>query len=458
MIGPDGPPLDVAATGEPPFWERRGWWAQTGRAGVAVLVASVYAFLATVVAARALGPHDYGLVVLALSAVASVATFLDFSLEEAVIHYAARAIAAKDHGAVRALLATSVRMDVLVGVAVFAALALAAGPIASVIVRGGISPMLIRLAALESLAITIDGTTGATLMLSRRPELRAWCFAWTNALRLGAVVLASNLGSAGPDKILIAYVVGSATGSLTQAVAARWVARHRWGTGPRGRPPVGLRTLVWFGMHSSTTTTIIAVRAALISVVLGRIAGAPAVGIFAVALLPLTLAQVASAPLRITMFPEQATLAAEGRIDLLRRAVVGYTRVAVAVALVAAAIGWFVLPPLISTLFAHAFEDALVPARVMLIPAVVALATAWSKSLPSAVGRPEVRTWISIVELGLTGVLLAALASHGAIGAAWAIAITSVLVGSVWVVAAQRILRNAAAGHMTETTPTEADQ
>jgi len=456
MIGPDGPPLDVTATGELPFWERRGWWAQTGRAGVAVLIASVYAFLATVVAARALGPHDYGLVVLALSAVASVATFLDFSLEEAVIHYAARAITAKDHGTVRALLATSIRIDVLVGVAVFAALALAAGPIASVIVRGGISPTLIRLAALEALAITIDGTTGATLMLSRRPELRAWCFAWTNALRLGAVVLASNIGSAGPDKILIAYVSASAIGSITQAVVARRIARRRWGTGPRRRSPVGLRTLVWFGMHSSTTTTIIAVRATLISVVLGRIAGAPAVGIFAVALLPLTLAQVASAPLRITMFPEQATLAAEGRIDVLRRAVVGYTRVALAVALVAAALGWFVLPRLISALFAHAFEDALAPARIMLIPAVVSLATAWSKSLPSAVGRPQVRTWISVVELGLTGMMLAALGSRGVIGAAWAIAITSVVVGLIWVVVTQRVLRRLTPGPSTRDTQAEA--
>ena len=457
MIGPDGLPLDVVAQVEPPFWERRGWWAQTGRAGVAVLIASVYAFLATVVAARALGPHDYGLVVLAVSAVASVATFLDFSLEEAVIHYAARAIAARDHGAVRALLATSIRIDVIVGAAVFGALALAAGPIASLIVRGGISATLIRLAALEALAITIDGTTGATLMLSRRPELRAWCFAWTNALRLGAVVLASNTGSRGPDTILIAYVAGSAIGSLTQAFVARSIVRRRWGTGPRGRSPVGLRTLVWFGMHSSTTTTIIAIRAALISVVLGRIAGAHAVGIFAVALLPLTLAQVASAPLRITMFPEQATLAAEGRIDILRRAVHGYTWVALAAALVAAAIGWFVLPRLLLTLFAVSFGGAIAPARVMLIPAVVALTTAWSKSLPSAVGRPEVRTGVSIVELVLTGGLLAVLGSRGAIGAAWAIAITSVVVGFVWVVVAQRLLQPPAPashprGAQTETT------
>jgi O-antigen/teichoic acid export membrane protein len=348
-------------------------------------------------------------------------------------------------------------MDILVGAAVFAALALAAGPIASIIVRGGISSTLIRLAALEALAITIDGTTGATLMLSRRPELRAWCFAWTNALRLGAVVLASKVGG-GPETILIAYVVASAIGSLTQALIARQTARRRWGAGARTRSPVGLRTLVWFGMHSSTTTTIIAVRAALISVVLGRIAGAPAVGIFAVALLPLTLSQVASAPLRITMFPEQATLAAEGRIDVLRRAVLGYTRAALAAALVAGAIGWFVLPRLLSTLFADAFEQALAPARVMLIPAVVALATAWSKSLPAAVGRPEVRTWVSIVELGLTGLLLAALASRGAIGAAWAIAITSMLVGFIWVVVAQRILRGATAGHVIQPTPTEAEQ
>jgi O-antigen/teichoic acid export membrane protein len=456
LIGPGGPrPLNVAAPGERPFWERPTWWAQTGRAGIAILMASILGFLATVVAVRALGPHDYGLVVLALATVASVATFLDFSLEEAVIHYAAKAIAEKDRSGVRALLATSLRMDVGVGVAVFGALALTAGPIATVVARGGISPTLIRLAALGALAITVDGTTGATLMLSGRPEFRAWCFAWTNGLRLGAVAIAAHLGSGGPARILIAYVVGSAIGSLTQAVAALRVTHRQWGTGPRARAPVGLRRLAGFGMYSSTTTTIVAVRATVISVVLGRLAGAAAVGVFAVAILPITLAQVASAPMRITMLPEQAMLAAEGRTDVLRRAIAGYTRLALAVGLAATTIGWFVLPRMISTLFGEGFGDALAPARIMLIAAVVALATAWTKSLASAVGRPEASTWVSLVELGLTVALLAALGSHGPIGAAWAVAITSVLVGCVWVLVARRILRSATPAPAT---PTEADR
>src|SRR6185436_14032691 len=123
------------------------------------------------------------------------------------------------------------------------------------------------------------------------------------------------------------------------------------------------------------------------------------VGLFAIAMLPVVLADLASAPLRVMTFPEQAMLAARGRLDVLRTAIVAYTRVALAIGAVAAIAGWFVLPRLVATLYTSGFGGAVDPARILLVAAVATLAVAWSKALPAAVGRPNLRTWISLVEL-----------------------------------------------------------
>jgi O-antigen/teichoic acid export membrane protein len=299
---------------------------------------------------------------------------------------------------------------------------------------------LIRLAAIETLALTANGTTAAALMLSGRPELRAWAMAWTTAARLIAVLVAVHAFGGGVRAVLVAYAVGSAVGALGQGLAASRVVHARWGAVGSPGPRPSLRALASFGFHSSVTTTIIAARLALISILLARLAGAAEVGLFAIAMLPVVLADLASAPLRVMTFPEQAMLAARGRLDVLRTAIVGYTRVALAAGAVGAAVGWFLLPTLIATLYTKGFTDAVEPARILLLAAVATLAVAWSKALPAAVGRPSLRTWVSLAELALTLAAVGALASSGATGAAIAVTSVTLVMAVVWLLVARRML------------------
>ena len=66
--------------------------------------------------------------VLAIATVGSIAALLDFSLEEAVVHFGTRALAENDVAGVRRLINRSLRLDVLVGLAVFILIAAVAGP------------------------------------------------------------------------------------------------------------------------------------------------------------------------------------------------------------------------------------------------------------------------------------------------------------------------------------------
>jgi len=423
-----------------PFYRSSSWRRQTGSAGVAYVSGSVLAMLASITAARSLGPGNFGAVVLATSTVAAIATFLDFSLEEAVIHHGAALEAQGDAAALRALLFTSLRLDLAVGAIVMASLLVIAGPVASVVSQGSLAPLFIRIACLETFAATVNGTTGATLMLAGRPALRAWSFAYSNAARFAAVLIAIRVVHGGSEGVLWAFVSGTAAGAAMQAALAASIARGRWRGGRSVRAPVPVRALALFGLHSSAATTVLALQGGVVAALLGRGAGPSAVGLVSVASLPLTLSSVGTAALRLTAFAEQARLVAEGRVADLRRAIFGFTVAAGGFAAVAATIGWFLLPWLLTHLYSGAFADAVAPSRVLLLAASATLATAWTKALPAVLGRPALRTLMVSLELLILVGLMIAFGHRDAERAAWAISLSSAVSAVTWVGIARRIL------------------
>ena len=431
--------IPPAGSEELSFWRTKRWWLRAGQTSAGVYVATAIGFVATLVAARTLGPGGFGALELAVVTVAAVATLLDFSLEEAVIHHGARALAAGDPGGLRSLIRTSLRIDLAIGIAVFGIL-LATAPLAADAVSDGrLAPSLIRLAALEALIVTVNGTTGALLVVCGRPHLRAWSSAVANAARLAGVVVAA-LAETGALGMLTGLVAGSALGAGVQAVLAWRTGRNAWAGAPAGRVSVPVGEVVRFAVQSSVTTTLIALRIAAISVLLGRSLGPAAVGIFAAAMFPVTLAEVASSPLRLLMIPEQATLAARGRPDVVWKGIVAYAKGSILVGLPAVALGWLVLPGLLPLLYGESFDAAVRPARILLVAALAGFVVAWSKALPAALGRPGVRTAMSLVELALTVAALAALAGRGVTGVAVALSAVAVVSACAWWFVARRML------------------
>jgi O-antigen/teichoic acid export membrane protein len=427
------------AADESPFWRTSAWWRTSAHSSVALWASTLFAFLANLVAARSLGPTGWGAVVLALAVATFIGLVLDITFEEAVVHHGARALAAGRSGDVRSLVRTAFLLDIAIGAVITFSLIAFAGPLAEVVSGGDLDPALVRLAGLSVIAATADTSTGAVLLLAGRPDLRALAMAGTSVTRLVAVLIAVDVG--GPRAVLIAFASSVAAGGALQAFLA-W--RVGWKTWPSTRADVGVRTwarrILPFSLYSSLTTSVATANAQLVPIILGRAAGTASVGNYNVALLPITAGAVASAPLRLTLFGEQAKLAAEGKQDVLKRSIRGYTAIALAVGIPGAAIGWLVLPWLLRTLYSDEFGDAVEPARVLLVAAVAQLAIGWAKTFPAAVGRPGVRAAVSGAELAALVALLAWLAGHGPSGAAVAVSATSVGVAVTWWLVAHRLL------------------
>jgi O-antigen/teichoic acid export membrane protein len=257
--------------------------------------------------------------------------------------------------------------------------------------------------------------------------------------------------------VLISYVVSSLAGALLQAAIAWRIAWKSWTRGEElGSSPVSASKLLRFAAHTSATTSLVAVQSAVIPIVLGRQSGPAAVGIFRVALLPVFAADTLSAPMRLVLFPEQTRLAAEGRIRLLRRAMVTYSVIGFSVGAAGAVVGWFALPSLIPLVYTSEFDEAVLPARIMLIAAVAHFGFAWGKSFPAAVGRPEVRTVATAVLVALTVALLLVFGGQGAKGAAIAFTGATVLATATWAVIVFRLLGQEEAAERARAEQTDA--
>lgn len=389
-------------------------------------------FLGTVLIARGLGPAGFGAFALSAAVVATATALLDVPLEEAVVHFGARANSAGADATLRRLIRRGLVGDLAVGAVVFVLLVSLAGPVAHLASGGWLEPAFVVLAALAGLAQTCDGTTGAVLLLAGRPDLRAWSMAAGSGLRLllvgGSALLLGSVRWA-----LAAAVVATAAGSIVQAILAWRAGWERW-RGATARPDleVGTMTLLGFGAKSGIALTISGARNGIIPALLGRLSGPQAVGVFEVATFPLQAAGVADAPLRLALLPEHARLAAESRWGEIAESIRAYARAALAVGIPAAIAGWFLLPWLIPALYSARYAAAVTPARILTVAAVISLALGWSKNLPGAVGRPGLRVAVLAADATVTLAVLAVTARHGPVGAAFALLAGTVVHAGMW--------------------------
>ena len=360
---------------------------------------------------------------LAIAVVTLITTLLDLTLEPAVVHHGYRALTAKDFGGLRTLLRIAFAVDLGIGLAVGALILGLAGPLSDLLGSGEADASLVRIAVVIAFAQTVDGTTGAVLLLAGRRELRAWVMFGTSVLRLIGVLWAVGVG--GPQEVLVAYAGAAFAGALIQGGLAWRVGWSKW---DRAEPQEGAREwlgkLRSFGIFSSVSSSVQGAQRSAVPVILGSLAGAQTVGIFSVALFPLTLASLATAPLRLLLFPEQARQASEGDVDGLRTTIRGATRIGLAIGLPAAVAGWFLLPVLLPALYSGQFEDAIGPARILLVAAVVHLALAWAKTFLPAIGRPGLQTAYEVAFAILLIAGIALLARFESTGAAIAVSFT----------------------------------
>jgi O-antigen/teichoic acid export membrane protein len=287
------------------------------------------------VAARALGPRDYGVLVLVHGYVMAVAGIIEFPGWHAIVRYGAEAIEAGDSERLARLLRFAGLVEGVAGAIAVAAAALLAplvGP------HLGWPPEALAFAAPYSFAVlaTVRSTPAGYLQLAGRFDLLGLHNVVAPVVRLLGALAVVALGG-GLRGFLIAWLAAALAEFATLWLLGGWVASRRIGGatlmgGLRG--VVGDNPGLWrFMWAANADVTFGELSARIAPLIIGWVLGPAATGLFAVAQRASVVISQPGQILGQSAYAEFARLVAAGQRGLrLRQALwrsVGYAFLAV---------------------------------------------------------------------------------------------------------------------------------
>ena len=401
--------------------------------------------LGTIVAARVLGLHDFGVYATALAFVGFFQTLLDLTVEESLTKFGFRYVAGEDWGRLRRLFRQALLIKV-VGGALATVLIFALAPFADELFDNiGLENALLA-AALLPLVQSSENVGSTALLLHSRYDLRAVYQAGSAALRLLAIVIAAPHGV---TAALFAIVVAQAISTVVVSVIGVSALRRF----PAGAPVelgADVPEIRSFVAQSSLATGVISLRTTLLPVILGVVSGTTQVAFFRIAQTPQTGLAAASSPARLMLMTEQTRDWERGERTRILAGIRAYSKLAGAIMVVAVPVFFVAMPWLVRVVFGSEYDDAVAAARVVLIAAAVQFLMGWTKTLPVTIGRPRLRIVTHGLETLVAIPLVAVLgAEWGATGAAVAVLLSTLVFALAWLVVVLRLHDEVAAGEVS---------
>jgi O-antigen/teichoic acid export membrane protein len=399
-------------------------------------------FLASIVAARQLGPEQYGLFTLAIFAAGFLQILLDLTVEEAMIKYGFRYTTAGRWGRLRRLYRRAMLLKTAGALLAGVALAIVAPFADSIFNADGLrEPFL--LAALLPVSYIPEAPAGAALVLTGRYDVRAAYTLLTQLLRAAGLIVGAHYG-------VTEAVVGLVLGQVAGSAAVGWAAVGVFGRFPAAQPESlgeDRQEIRRFVIRSSIGSGIVSLRAAIVPLLLGAVSVPRQVGYFRAAQAPMTGLTALTAPARLILITEQTRDWEAGEPARVFAGLRRYSFAALVAMVVSVPLLYWWMPTLIRLVFTDQYAPASDAARLMLLAGAVGLVFAWSKSLPVSVGRPELRIVTHGVETVVLVPLVLILGSiWDSTGAAAAVLISMVAFGATWAVALTRLHREHASG------------
>jgi O-antigen/teichoic acid export membrane protein len=409
------------------------------RAATAVSVYSAAAFgiLATIVATKQLGTHDYALYASVFAATGFVQLLMDLTVEEALVKYGFRYSEREDWGRLRRLFQIALTFKLAGGLLGAAALA-AIAPFSHAIWNRHLAlPLLIG--ALLPVVQAPEGVAAGAIILRGRYDIRGAFLAASMILRLAGVAIGARHGVVGAIAgVVVAQVIATAAVSVGGLLALRRFPRVA--AEPLGDDRLDFRNFV---VSSTFGSSLVSARSTLGTALLGTVAPITAAGYFRNAQAPSTGFLALSAPARLILLTEQTRDFERGRSDLMYRMLRRYVLATSAAMVVVVPIAWWLMPYAMEIAYNADFRRyATNPARIVLLAAALQLIFGWAKSFPVSIGRPNLRILAHGLEVAVFVPLLLVFGSlWGATGAAWAMLASTVAFCGLWTVLLVRLGR-----------------
>lgn len=405
--------------------------------GAGFYIAAAAGLVGSVVAARGLGPRDFGLFALALATAAFAQGLLDLSVEEACVKYGARFALQDDGGRLRRLFAVALRARFAGGIVATAAIAGSSFAAEGIFDAEGIAaPMAI--AALMPL-VQVGDTPAAAIVVRRRYGLRSALVATAGVLRVVGIAVGVPFGA---TAAVTGALAGQAAATALTGLAGAVALRRLPGGAPRPLGPhaAEIRRYV---LHTSIGSSLVSARGWAGTLVIGAVAGPVQAGYLRTAQISDQALASLSAPARLVLLGEHSAAWERGEHAQVLRAVGRYMVVAGLVALAVIPPAVVFAPRLVPLIFSDAYSPAVTAVRIAAVAAAVAFVFGWSKPFAASIGRPGLRTAVGGLELAVLLPPLAVLGSrHGAAGGAVALLAAACAGAGAWLVILVRMRRS----------------
>ncbi|MCT7376917.1 lipopolysaccharide biosynthesis protein [Chelativorans salis] len=384
------------------------------------MMGSMVGLLAFVVTARALGPHDFGILALTLSYARSVQLLIAFQIWQPLIKYGAEVRGKEDGGAYRALMKFGLLIDLSAALTAYVTavgFALVFGPLVGVS-QSGIQQVFIYSTVL---LFQIEGFPTAVLRLAGRFRLVAYSSLISTTLRL-ALCTAGLLAGADLVYFVVAWAVSQVTGSLIFLTLALIELRRQGVRRLLMAPLAGVtrrfKGLWAFTLGSKVELMVRSSTTEFDTLLVGALAGAPAAGLYHVAKRLGRLVLHMGVQVQAVVYPDIARLWAQQAVSEFRRIILQteILLLALGVAVFAAVALW--VGPVLSWTAGPEFEAAAPLIVVQMIAVAMMLSGSAVRSALLAMGcQPVVLRIVIVSTLVFYAVALATIPVLGAMGA-----------------------------------------
>ena len=398
---------------------------------VGIYSSVVLGFLSTVVAARTFHSKEiFGLFTLVITATGFCQALFDLTVEEAVVKYGFHYAAREEWGRLRGLYRSALFVK-LAGSGLGALGLLALAPFSHALFGDSRATVPLLIAAGIPIGQSLEGLAGTALFLRSRYDIRSAFLTWSMALRLAAVAIGARHG-------LVATVAGMVAAQVVATASIGAVARVGFRRFPRAaRRPLGddRPQILRFVLQSSAATGVLALRQGLAPILLGIVTSPTQAGFFKIAQAPQSGLQALSAPARMVLLTEQTRDWERGRRAEVLRGVRRCMLVAGLLMVVLLPPVIFFMPQLVELVYSARFRGAGNAARVFALAAGVQFLVGWTKSLPVAIGKPNLRVVTHGLETIVVLPLIVVLGlAWGATGAAVAVLAGMCVFAVQWIV------------------------
>lgn len=360
-------------------------------------------FFLTVIMARIVGPENFGLIQLAITAVSFVALFLDFRMDEALIKFLSEYYTTGDKASVKTLIRVSYSVNLVLSTLCLCLLYWSAPFIADHFFHNPQESSLIRVYAL-GVIFTFFHETGSAILQSLKKfkvcSIMTFC---SSVVRFIVPCLCIPYGL---KAIMMGYSISMMFSMcMVVTVSTKYIAQYLKDSGPATPYLQQIKRIAHFVMHSTISSTFKSILVYIDVLILGYYRTPEEVGYYKFALAFTSIFGFINTPINVVLYPTLSTLWARKDITTYKKIIFKITKYKMLVFIPCAVLLVMFCPMIIKLTVKETYLPAQTAIDLIIWAVIMVHILSWIKPVLLTWEKPQVSTLGNFVIVCLMVVL-----------------------------------------------------